>query len=367
MKKNILFTPGPTPIPPEVIEAMSQPIIPHRQQEFKDLFKDVCTKLKYTFQTEREVFVITGSGTAGMETSVCNLFSAGDKILVADAGKFGRRWAEIGNAFGLEVIDMNGEWGVETNQDELNRLLISNKNIKGVFLTHCESSTGVTNDIRKLSGIVRSSSDCLIIVDAISSLAGEELRMDEWGLDVVVSASQKGLMTPPGLAFVALSENATMRLQKSNLPKYYFNLNKSIESQRNFLTPWTPATTLIVGLNAALNIIEKTRLEKIWERNKKYSQLIRESCSEIGFKIFSKNPSNIITAFQIPGGVQPTNFLKFMKENFGVIFAGGQGPLINKIFRISNTGYISNDQVVFMLDSLKAGLLQFNPLNSKMP
>lgn len=356
MKQYLLFTPGPTPIPPAVKSAMSKPIIHHRHEEFRELLKRVTEKLRYVFQTKNDVFILTGSGTAGMEAAVCNLFSAGDEVLVANSGKFGRRWTEIANIFGLRVHEITVEWGDAIDPEVVKKLLSNNKNIKGVLLTQCETSTGVTHDIKNIAEIIRSNTDALIIVDAISSLGGEELRMDAWEIDVVVSASQKGLMTPPGLAFISLSQRANGYLHKSNLPKYYLDIKKSKESLNNFLTPWTPATTLIVGLDTALDIIIKEKLETIWERNKVISNYIRTNCVEMDFKIFSKRPSNIVTALQTPEGINPTSLLNTLKADFGIILAGGQDKLKGKIIRISNIGAISKNDVDIMLKSVREGI-----------
>jgi aspartate aminotransferase-like enzyme len=353
MKQYLLFSPGPTPIPPSVIAAMSQPIIHHRHGEFKELLKRVITKLQYTFQTSEDVFIIAGSGTAAMETAICNLFSVGDHVLVVNCGNFGKRWTDISNAFGLNVNEIEVEWGNAVEPEQIKSALLGNKKIKAVFITHCESSTGVTNDIKTISSILKLNSDALVIVDAISSLAGEELRMNEWGIDVVVSASQKGLMTPPGLSFISLSQRARGHLYKSDLPKYYLDLKKSVTASKNFLTPWTPATTLIVGLDAALDIVVREKLETIWERNKTYSSFIRDSCIQMGLQMFSKNPSNIITAVNAPEGINVSLLLKILKEDFGIVFAGGQGKLQNKIFRISNIGFISQNEIEIMVKDLR--------------
>jgi aspartate aminotransferase-like enzyme len=356
MKQYLLFTPGPTPIPPSVIAAMSQPIIHHRHEEFKELLNRVITNLQYTFQTRENVFIIAGSGTAAMEAAVCNLFSVGDHVLVVNCGKFGKRWTEISNVFGLNVNEIEVEWGNAIEPEQIKNALLGNKKIKAVFVTHCESSTGVTNDIKTISSIIKSNSDALMIVDAISSLASEELRMDEWGIDVVVSASQKGLMTPPGLSFISLSQKAQSLFYKSDLPKYYLDLKKSVIASKNFLTPWTPAITLIVGLDAALDIIVQEKLETIWERNKTYSSFIRDNCIQMGLQIFSKNPSNIITAVNTPKGINLSSLLRILKEESGMVLAGGQGKLQNKIFRISNMGFISQNQIEMMVRSLREGL-----------
>jgi aspartate aminotransferase-like enzyme len=356
MKQYLLFTPGPTPIPQAVKSAMSKPIIHHRHEEFKELLKRVTGKLQYVFQTKNDVFILTGSGTAGMEAAVCNLFSAGDEVLVANSGKFGRRWTEIANIFGLRVHEITVEWGDAIEPEVVKKLLYNNINIKGVLLTQCETSTGVTHDIKNIAEIIRSNTDALVIVDAISSLGGEELRLDEWGIDVVVSASQKGLMTPPGLAFISLSQRANGYLHKSNLPKYYLDIKKSKEALNNFLTSWTPATTLIVGLDAALDIIFKEKLETIWERNKGLSKYIRTKCAVMGFKMFSKRPSNIVTALRTPEGINPTSLLKTLKADYGIILAGGQDKLKDQILRISNIGAISKSDVDIMLKSVREGI-----------
>jgi serine---pyruvate transaminase len=352
MKKNLLFTPGPTPIPPTVIAAMSQPIIHHRKEDFKFLFGKVLDGLKYAFQTKEEVCVITGSGTAGMEAAVCNLFSSGDHVVVANTGKLGKRWAEIARAFGLKVHEIIIEPGYTIGAERIEKSLLENKNIKGVFITHCETSTGVTNDVKTIADKIRAFSSALIIVDAISSLAGEELRMDDWGIDVVVSASQKGLMTPPGLSFIALNQRAQKFLGNNNLPKFYLNMEKAIEAQRNRLTPWTPATLLVVGLQKALEIIIEKGIETIWERNRNFSKQIRDNCVSMGLTVFANKPSNIITALKTPQGVKPSSLLKIMEEDFGIVLAGGQDMLREDIFRISNMGYIQQSEVGILIKCL---------------
>ncbi len=348
-----LFTPGPTPLPPEVISAMSKPIIHHRHVEFKTLMERVLNNLKYVFRTNRDVYVITGSGTAAMEAAVCNLLSIGDEVLVVNAGKFGQRWSELNKAFGAKVTELKIEWGKPLDTDLLGGYLKAQSKIKAVFLTQCETSTGVQHDIKTAARIIRNNSDALIVVDAISSLAGTEFFTDEWRIDVVVSASQKGLMTPPGLSFITLSEKAQEKVFHSNIKKYYFDIKKGIESQSKFLTPWTPATTLIMGLDVALNMIRNSTLENIWERNRNFSSIIRNKCLSIGLKLFAESPSDILTAVCTPETIIQKNLLNTLKNKYNVIVAGGQGDFKDKIFRISNIGYLKMDDIECLLEALE--------------
>ncbi|CUS97893.1 pyridoxal-phosphate-dependent aminotransferase family protein [Candidatus Kryptobacter tengchongensis] len=365
MKKR-LFTPGPTPVPENVALAMAQPIIHHRNPEFIEIFARVNENLKYLFQTKQDVYTLTSSGTGAMEAAVANLFSYGDKVIFVNGGKFGERWGEICRAYGVEAIEVKIEWGRAVTPEEIKEQLKKYPDVKAVLVTHSETSTGVFTDVKELSRIVHENSDAVIVVDGITSVGAHELYMDEWGLDVVITGSQKGLMIPPGLSFIALSEKAWEMVESSNLPKYYFSLKKAKKALQNGDTPWTPAIALIVALDVALKMIKEEGLENIWRRHEKLSKAVREGCKAIGLKLFGEPPSYAVTAVYFPDGIDKKEFQKTLKYKYGVTVAGGQEHLKDKIFRISHLGYYDEIDIIGVISAIEMALLEsgfdeFNP------
>lgn len=365
MKKR-LFTPGPTPVPEGVLLAMAQPIIHHRNPEFIEIFSRVNENLKYLFQTKQDVYTLTSSGTGAMETAVVNLLSSGEKAIFVNGGKFGERWGQICKAYGVDAIEVKVEWGRAVTPEEIESQLKKHPDVKVVFVTHSETSTGVFTDVRTLAKVIHENSDAVIVVDGITSVGAHEMYMDDWEIDVLITGSQKGLMIPPGLSFIALSEKAWDMAERSNLPKYYFSLKKARSALKNGDTPWTPAIALIVALDVALKMIREEGLENIWRRHKKLSLAVREGCKAIGLNLFGEPPSHAVTAVYFPDGINKKEFQKILKYKYGITVAGGQEHLKDKIFRISHLGYYDEMDIVGVISAIEmalrdVGFNKFNP------
>ena len=358
MKKNYLLTPGPTPLPPQVLEAMARPIIHHRTPQFQEILKEVSAGLKYVFQTANDVFIISSSGTGAMEAAVINLLSCGDTALVVQGGKFGERWTEIAKAYGINVEIIDVEWGRAVNPEEINKRLKANPQIKAVFTTLCETSTGVDNDIEKIAGVVKSS-PAVLVADAISGLGAIDLKTDAWGVDVVVSGSQKGLMLPPGLGFIAVSPKAWKLVEVSKSPRYYLDLRKAKKAIDKNDTPFTSSITLIIALNEALKIIHQDGLENIFARHKKMADAVRAAAKALGLELFAPSAaSGAVTAVKVPLGIDGEKLVKTMRDTYGVTIAGGQDELKGKVFRIAHMGFIGEFDIITGLSCLEKVLAQ---------
>jgi len=290
MRKNYLFTPGPTPLPPQVCEAMARPIIHHRTPQFQQILKEATEGLKYVFQTKNDVFILASSGTGAMEAAVANLLSPADTALVVQGGKFGERWTELCQAFGVSCQVIDVEWGKAVAPLEVAKRLKDNPKIKALFVTLCETSTGVVTDIQAMGKIVRDTQAALV-VDAISGLGAIDLKTDEWGCDVVVSGSQKGLMLPPGLGFISVSPKAMRFIEASKGPCYYFDLKKAKKAMDKTDTPFTPAISLIIALNEALKMIREDGLENIFIRHRKIADATRAAVKSMGLQLFAPTAS----------------------------------------------------------------------------
>jgi len=345
MKRRFLMTPGPSPVPLFVRESLAQEIMHHRTSEFKEILKEAHGGLKSVFCTENPVLILSSSGTGAMEAAVSNLFSKGDKVLAIGGGKFGERWAEIAKAFALDVVELNIEWGSAPSADELIKILDENENIKGVLTTLCETSTATVFDIEKIAKIT-SEKNMLLVVDAISGLGQDILLTDQWGVDVVVSGSQKGFMLPPGLSFISLSKRAQSAMANSDLPKYYFDLKKALKSHAKDDTPYTSAVSLVVGLATALNAINKEGLEARWKKFSKMAEATREAAKALGLKVFSQQPSDSVTAIISPENIKSSDIIKALRSEYGLSIAGGQAEFKDKIFRIAHMGWISEKDLI---------------------
>lgn len=345
MKKKSLLTPGPTPVPQEVLLSMTKPTIHHRTQEFRSIFKQVSDNLKYVFQTKNHVLTFTASGTAAMEAAVVNLLSPNDTAICVGGGKFADRWSEICKTYSINTIDIDVEWGKAVDPALIKKVLNKNKNVKAVFTTLCETSTGVLTDIKKIAAIVKKT-NAVLVTDAISALAGEELKTDEWGIDVVVCGSQKGLMVPPGLSFCSVSKKAWRIVEKSKSPRFYLDFTKAKKASKTFDTAFTPAITLFIGLNEALKMIRKETLEKVIKRQKRLSSVLRKAIKALGLKVFSKNPSNVVTAVYLPEKIDAQEMIKTMRDEYGITVAGGQGHLKGKIIRIGSMGNMHEFDII---------------------
>jgi len=358
MKKNYLLTPGPTPLPPEICEAMARPIIHHRTPQFQEILKEVSVGLKYVYQTTNDVFIISSSGTGAMEAAVTNLFSSGETVLVVQGGKFGERWTEIAKAYGINTEIINVEWGKAVNPEEIAKRLKADPGIKAVFTTLCETSTGVDNDIEKIAKVVRETS-AVLVVDAISGLGAVDLKTDAWGVDVVVSGSQKGLMLPPGLGFISVSSRAWKLVEASKSPRYYLDLRKAKKAIDKNDTPFTSSITLIIALNESLKIIRSDGLENIFARHKKMADAVRASAKALGLELFAPTAaSNAVTAVKVPAGIDGEKLVKTMRDTYGVTIAGGQDELKGKVFRIAHMGFIGEFDIITGLSCLEKVLAQ---------
>ncbi|NLG69584.1 MAG: alanine--glyoxylate aminotransferase family protein [Firmicutes bacterium] len=341
-EKQDLRIPGPTPVPPAVLRAMSRPMINHRGPEFAELLGRVTRRLQSLMQTDRYVAILTGSGTAGMEAACANLVSPGDPVLVLEGGVFGHRWAEIARAFGAQVHRYEYPWETGADPDELARRLRATPGVRVVFATHNESSTGVLNDIEALSRACRETApDALFVVDSVSGLGGAPLAMDAWGLDAVVSASQKCIMAPPGLAFVALSERAWRRAAESRAARYYLDLAAHRRLYEKGQTPWTPAVSVLYALDEALALLEAEGDEARLARHRLMRDMVRGGLAAAGFELMveARFASPTVTAVRPPAGVDIEAVRRVARQELGVVFSGGQGKLSGQILRVGHMGY----------------------------
>lgn len=358
MKKTYLLTPGPTPLPPQVCEALAGPIIHHRTPQFQAVLKEVTEGLKYVFQTKNDVFMLTSSGTGGMEAAVANLLSPGDIAITIQGGKFGERWTDICKSYGANVEIIDVEWGSAVKPQEIERRLKANPKIKAVFATLCETSTGVTHDIKAIGRVVKDW-DAVLVVDAISGLGAIPLLTDAWSVDVCVSASQKGLMLPPGLSFISVSPKAWNKINQSKSPKYYFDLKEAKNAWDKTDTPFTPAISLIMALNESLKMIRGQGLENIFARHKKMAEATRQAIKALGLSLFAPTAaSDVVTAVKVPEGIDGEELVKTMRDTYGVTIAGGQAALKGKVFRIAHMGYIEEFDIIVGIACLEKVLFQ---------
>ena len=357
MKKDLLFTPGPTPIPPEALLAMAQPIDYHRSNATVALIKDVLEKLKHVFQTENDVLFLTSSGTGAMEGAVANLLSREDKAIVIRSGKFGERWGEICNAYGVAVIPIDVTWGNSVEPQMVESLLTEHCDVKAVFATLCETSTGALHDIEALARLTRVR-PTLLVVDAVSALGADDLQMDSWGVDVVVSCSQKGLMTPPGLAFAALNQRAWDAVASANLPKYYLDFRKARESGLEGSVPYTPAVTLLTALQCALNRICEEGIRNTVARHNRLALATRIGIKALGLPLFAASPANTLTSIRLPEEIDGKAFINLMRDRYGITYAGGQSQLSGKIVRIAHLGWMNENDVIVAISAFERGLVE---------
>lgn len=355
--RKYLLTPGPTPIPSRVSRAMTQPMISHRSPEYSEILKRIVRNLKYVFQTENDILVFSSSGTGGMEVAIVNLLSPGDKAIVLAGGVFGERFVKILAGFGIEVISLKCEWGEIITPHVVARELDRERDIRAVFATLLETSTGVVNDIKSLGKVCREHRT-LLVIDAVSGLGVEELRTDDWGVDVVISASQKGLMTPPGISFISISERAWEAQETSRIYRFYWDLKTYREFLEKGQTPYTPPLLLFFGLDEALKMIREEGVEKVWEKQRRLARATREGIKGLGLELLAKGSfSNGVTAIKIPENIDGLKLLKVLKEKYGVTLAGGQQGLKDKIFRIGHLGYIQFKDILVALGALEKTLL----------
>ena len=358
MKKYYLMAPGPTPVPSNVLLAMAQPMLHHRTPEYEALFIEVRAGLKRLFQTGQDVIPFTCSGTGAMEAAVCNTLSAGDTVLVLRAGKFAERWEEICRAYGVTVVAMDAPFGQTVPAPTVAETLRRHPQAKAVLMQHSESSTGVLHDVRGIAAITRES-DAILVVDAVSSLGIADLRMDEWGVDVVISGSQKGLMLPPGLAFCAFSDKAWAHAKASRLPKFYFD----IAAERRFVSRnecrFTPAVSIVVGLREVLKMLEVEGLPNVFRRHERLARATRSGAEALGLELFAKaQPSPALTAVVAPRGIDSEAVLSTYSTSHNITIAGGQGEMKGQVFRLGHMGYVGDFDVLTALAALEQVLAE---------
>ena len=346
MQKKYLLAPGPTPVPPEALLAMAMPIIHHRAPDFLPVLESAKKGLQWLYQTKNDVLILCSTGTGGMDGSVTNFLSPGDDVLVVNGGKFGERWTKICQAYGMKVEELIVEWGHAVKADLVEAALKKNPKIKAVFIQANETSTGVYHDIKTVAGVVKKT-DALFVVDAISALVAHDIRTDEWGIDVMIGGSQKGVMLPPGLAFVSVSDKAWKMADAAKTPKFYFNFKKERENLAKNQTNFTSAVTLIIGLNSCIKMLQDEGLEKIFARHDRLARATRAGAAALGLKLFPKeSPSNALTAIEAPAGVDGQAIYKDLRVKYGITGAGGQDKLKGKIFRIAHLGYADTFDVI---------------------
>ena len=354
MEKKYLFSPGPTMLPPGVLLKMAEPIMHHREPEFEKIFAEIREGLKYLFQTKNEVLTFTSSGTGTMEGAISNILSKGDKALVVRGGKFGERWGEICKAYGIEFIPIDVEWGKGVNPKRIEEILRSDPSIRAVYTQASETSTGVKNPIKEIAEIVKKHENTVIVVDAITGIGVFDIPMDEWGIDVLVSGSQKALMLPPGLAFAALSDKAWKFVERSDLPKYYFDFKKELKGTKKNQSSYTPAITLFVGLRESLKMIRQEGLEALFRRHEKLARATREAVKALGLGLYAPDsPSNAVTAVKIPEGIDGERLKALFFERFGITVAEGQDRAKGKIIRIAHLGYYEKLDMVMVISALE--------------
>ena len=362
--KRRLLTPGPTMVPERVLEALSRPTLYHRSPEFKEIFLDTRERLRRLFRTEGEVLILTSSGTGAMEAAVANLFKPGDSAVVVAGGKFGQRWEELCKAFGVKPITVEVEWGKSVSVEEIEKILTTTPDIKGVLVQICETSTGTIHDVKAIGEITKELPDCLLIADGITAYGVYDIPTDDWHIDVAITGSQKALMTPPGLAVISLNEKAINRLS-DNPTAYYFNLKKELKQQSKGQTAYTTATNLVVALNEALKMIEEEGLENVARRHEILAKATRAGVKALGLKLLSENPANGVTAVISPEGINGQDVVKIARETFGITIAGGQEHLKGKIFRLSHMGYVDIFDILTGLEVTEFALkkLGYNKFN----
>ncbi|MBI3324539.1 MAG: alanine--glyoxylate aminotransferase family protein [Candidatus Omnitrophica bacterium] len=355
MHKDYLLTPGPTPLPPQVQEALSRPIIHHRTNQYRALFKRALQGMQAAMQTSQPVVMFTSSGTGAMEAAVCNLLSPGDRAVVILGGKFAERWQELCKAFGAQVTAVPVAYGEAVDPEQVRAALARAPEAKAVFGTLCETSTGVVHDVKAVASIVRPT-QAAFVVDAISGLLCDECPTDEWGIDVVVTGSQKGLMLPPGLAFMSLSQKARGLIDQAKGPRYYFDLRHYQKSLADDDTPFTSSVSLVVALDEALKLILAEGVPQVLQRFRLLAQATRAGCEAMGLSLFAKRPSNGVTAVNVPAAVDGKKLVKQIQDRYHVTLAGGQGEMAGKIFRIAHMGFIGPFDTLTALAAIELAL-----------
>lgn len=357
-EQMILRIPGPTPIPSRVERAMSRPMIGHRSGDFSQLFAETAERLKYVFQTQNSVYIMAGSGTSGLEAAVANTVNAGDTVLVCTGGNFGERFVKIVKAYGANVVTVSCEWGTAIDPREVEAALNEHPEIKVVFATHCETSTGVLHDIRAIGEVVKKT-NALLVVDAVSSLGGADIPMDAWNIDVLVTGSQKCLMLPTGLCFISLSPKAWDVVETVESPRFYFDLRAYRKQFAANTTPYTPAVSLVFGLAEVMTMFEQEGLQNVFDRHLLMQKMVREAMKALGLALFTADEVSSPTVTSVKGsGYDVEAMRKILRKDFNMVVAGGQQHLKGEIFRVGHMGYATPIDMLQAVTALEIALLK---------
>ncbi len=354
--KYRLLAPGPTPVPEKVLVKMAEPIIHHRTPAFEAIMAEVIASLKWLYQTKGDVLIFAASGTGAMEGTITNLLCKNDKVLVVDGGKFGERWWKICQAYGIAFDLIKVEWGKAVDPKLIEEKLKTN-DYRAVYIQASETSTGVAHPVKAIADIVKNYPNTALVVDAITALGVVNLPVDEWGLDMVVSGSQKALMLPPGLAFTSVSEKAWGMIKKSDIPKFYFDFKKEKKSVDQNTTAYTPAVSLIIGLNEVLKMMKEMGLEGVFKKHELLSRACREGAKGMGLKLYApESPSSAVTAIYSPEGIDSGKIVKGLREQFNMTIANGQDEAKGKIFRVGHLGYYDPMDIISVLSAVEITL-----------
>jgi aspartate aminotransferase-like enzyme len=358
MIKQYLLSPGPTPIPNEVSLAMSETMIHHRTPQFNKVFEEARQGLKRVFGTKNDVLMLASSGTGAMEAAIANLFSPGDKVLVVNGGKFGERWLNISNAYGLNPVDLKVEWGKAVRVEDIEKQLKASPDIQGVLVQASETSTTVLHPVKEIAKLTKNGP--LFIVDGVTAVGVVSVPVDEWGIDVLVTGSQKALMLPPGLGFIALSDRAWQKTKNAKLPRFYFDLNLERKNQQKGSGAFTPAVSLIFGVRASLAMMEREGLDRVYARHARMSGATRAAAVALGLKLLAPDdPSPAATGIFLPAGIDADRVLEYLRDKMNVVLAEGQDQLKGKVIRIAHVGYMGAFDVVTAIAALEMALRKF--------
>jgi aspartate aminotransferase-like enzyme len=355
VKKIRLLTPGPTPVPERLSLRMARPIVHHRSPEFEAVFAKVREGLQWLFQTKQDVLVFAASGTGAMEASFVNFLKRGDTVIIVDGGKFGERWGKFAKAYGVTAVTLKTEWGSPVTPAQVEKALADNPTAKAVYVQANESSTGVYHPIKELAAVT-AKTKALLVVDAISALGAMPLPMDEWGIDVLVSAGHKALGLPPGVAFLAASEKAWALNETADLPRFYFDVKRERENQRKNQTAWTPAITLVEGLEESLAMYREEGLQEVFARHERMAKAARAGMQALGLTLYSKSPSPAMTTVTAPEGIDTEKLVKHLFKQYGIKLVGGQDAAKGKIFRIAHLGYFDDFDMLVVIGAVERGL-----------
>jgi aspartate aminotransferase-like enzyme len=358
MIKHYLLSPGPTPIPNEVALAMSETMIHHRTPQFNKVFEEARTGLKKLFGTRNDVLMLASSGTGAMEAAVANLFSPRDKVLVVNGGKFGERWLNIANAFGLDPVEMKVEWGQAVKVEEVAKQIKAHPDLKAVLIQASETSTTVFHPVREIAKLTKNGP--LFLVDGVTAVGVVPIPVDEWDIDVLVTGSQKAMMLPPGLGFISLSERAWKKTKEARLPRFYFDLNLERKNQQKGSGAFTPAVSLIFGVRASLNMMQREGFDRVYARHARMSRATRAAATALGLKLLAPDsPSPAATGIYLPDGIDADRVLDYLRDHMNITLAEGQDQLKGKVIRIAHVGYMGAFDVITAIAALEMALRKF--------